>query len=190
MEIKDVFLGLGWVWAVIQFYLNRKNQQKDKAIEKRFDVYSTFMKKNDEVMQSIRQDPKMMYGIPTELMRKIITGNVDEINEALLKFNDELIEFTKRSLQPVTILYQELSNLKLVCSDELLIKINEYKILADDFTNEFQIILSKMSTNRDLNNTVEHLKTIGHSERMERMRSLYIDIEKSMRREIGYYNKK
>ena len=49
MENKDVWIItigiLGWSWAVFQFFIYRRNQKKDKAIDKRFDVYSAYMKK-------------------------------------------------------------------------------------------------------------------------------------------------
>src|SRR5690554_3929564 len=141
LETKDILiisLGLlGWIWAVIQHILNRINQKKDKAIEKKFEVYSTFMDKADEISQNMRSDPKMIYGIATEFYSKIINGNEEEMNQALIDFNSELIEFTRKSVQPLMILNQELNRLKLVCSDKLLPKIEDYKTLANDFNDEF-----------------------------------------------------
>lgn len=62
MENKDYFiigLGiLGWIWGIIQFRLNRKYQKADKAIEKRFDVYSKFMNQMDEMSLNMRKKPK------------------------------------------------------------------------------------------------------------------------------------
>lgn len=113
LETKDILiisLGLlGWIWAVIQHILNRINQKKDKAIEKKFEVYSNFMDKADEISQNMRSDPKMIYGIATEFYSKIINGNEEEMNQALIDFNSELIEFTRKSVQPLMILNQELT---------------------------------------------------------------------------------
>ena len=130
MENKDVWIItigiLGWSWAVIQFFINRRNQKKDRAIDKRFDVYSAYMKKSDEIMENMRTDPSMIYGVTNDFMANILSENSD-INGALLKYNSELLEYTKKSSQPLQILSQELSTLFLVCSDELLPKIQEYK---------------------------------------------------------------
>lgn len=108
LETKDILiisLGLlGWIWAVIQHILNRRNQKRDKALEKRFEVYSNFMDKADEISQNMRSDPKMIYGITAEFYAKIINGNEDEVNQALVDFNSELIEFTRKSVQPLLIL--------------------------------------------------------------------------------------
>ena len=53
LDVKDIILAtlglLGWAWGIVQFVLTRRNQKKDKALEKRFDVYSAFMNKSDEI---------------------------------------------------------------------------------------------------------------------------------------------
>lgn len=180
---------LGWAWAFIQFSLNRRNQKKDKALEKRFEVYSSFMDKMDEVNQNIRTDPKMIYGISTEFMARLLNGDEEDINQALLDFNFGLIEYTKKSLQPTMILNQELNKLKLVCSDALLPKIDEYKKLSTDYLEESQIVLDQILPKRDINITATELQNIGHSARITQMTKLWQDIEKMMRAEIGYYKK-
>jgi vacuolar-type H+-ATPase subunit E/Vma4 len=193
METKDYFivgLGiLGWIWAIIQFILNRKYQKLDKAIDKRFEVYSNFMTQMDEMSLSMRNDPKMTYGISNDFMAEILTGDEAQINNALLKFNQNLLETTKSSLQPMMIVNQELNKLKLVASEKLLPKINEYKILVNDFTNEFQTVLNKLSTSNDLEYTAQQLQSIGHEERGKRMTELWQNIERLMRDEIDYYKK-
>ena len=64
METKDYWiigLGiLGWILGIGQFILNRKYQKSDKALEKRFDVYSNFMNQIDEMSLNMRTDPKMI----------------------------------------------------------------------------------------------------------------------------------
>lgn len=77
MEINDYFiigLGLlGWIWAIIQFLLNRKYQKSDKALEKRFEVYSNFMNQMDEMSLSMRHDPKLMFGISSDFMEEVLS---------------------------------------------------------------------------------------------------------------------
>lgn len=194
LETKDILiisLGLlGWIWAVIQHILNRINQKKDKAIEKKFEVYSNFMDKADEISQNMRSDPKMIYGIATEFYSKIINGNEEEMNQALIDFNSELIEFTRKSVQPLMILNQELNRLKLVCSDKLLPKIEDYKTLANDFNDEFQLVLNSISLKKDIELTAKQLENIGHSKRTILMAELWKEMETLMRDEIGYYKQK
>jgi len=101
MELNDILiigLGLlGWTWGIVQFFINRKNQKRDKALEKRFEIYTAFMKKADEVTQKSRTDPNAIYGISTEFMQKMLTGDEKIINDALLDFNSQLLEFTKNA---------------------------------------------------------------------------------------------
>lgn len=193
MDIKDIILVglaiLGWIWGVIQFFINRRNQKRDKAIEKRFEIYSGFMKKADEIMQNLRTDPTMIYGITNDFMQKVLSGDEATINQALLDYNTELIEFTKRATQPLHIMTAELNNLRLVCSDDLLPKIDSYKNLSLDYINEFQIVLNSISKSKDINQTIKQLETIGHDKRGLEMGQLYQDIQTMMRKEIGYYNK-
>lgn len=193
METKDYFiigLGiLGWIWGIIQFRLNRKYQKKDKAIEKRFEVYSNFMNQMDEMSMSMRKNPNATYGISTEFMAEMLTGDEERINNALLKFNENLLETTRDSLQPMMIVNSELNKLKLVASEKLLPKITEYKTLVNDYTNEFQSVLNSLSTKNDLEYNAKQLQSIGHEERGKRMGELWLEIESLMRDEIDYYKK-
>jgi hypothetical protein len=194
IETKDIILAvlglLGWTWGIVQFILTRRNQKRDKALEKRFEVYSAFMNKADEISQNMRTDPKMIYGITTEFFSKIISGDEEETNKALIDFNAELIEYTRKSVQPMMILNQELNKLKFVCSDKLLPKIEQYKQLANDYSDEFQIVLNNISQTKDINITAKQLENIGHSNRTVLMADLWKEMEQLMRNEIGYYKQK
>jgi hypothetical protein len=193
MDTKDYFiigLGiLGWIWGIVQFRLNRKYQKADKAIEKRFEVYSNFMNQMDEMSLNMRKNPNTTYGISTEFMAEMLTGDEDRINNALLKFNESLLKTTKDSLQPMIIVNSELNKLKLVASEKLLPKITEYKTLVNDYTNEFQSVLNSLSTKNDLEYNAKQLQSIGHEERGKRMGELWQEIETLMRDEIDYYKK-
>lgn len=193
MQTKDYYiigLGLlGWIWAIVQFKLNRKYQKSDKALDKRFEVYSNFMNKVDEINMSMRTDPKMIYGLQTDLINEILSQDEERTNNALLKFNQDLLEITKSSLQPMMIVNQELNKLKLVASENLLPKIIEYKTITDDYTNEFQAILGQLTLSNDLEHTAELWQSIEHEKRGKRMGELWRTIEAMMRDEIDYYKK-
>jgi len=192
MEQKDIWLItiglLGWSWAVVQFFINRKNQKKDKAIEKRFDVYAAYMKKSDELMEKMRIDPRMMFGVTNEFMTTMLDEKAD-INGALLKYNSEILEYAKKSTEPLLILNQELSTLFLVCSDDLLPKIQEYKVLANDLSNHFQSVMNTINP-KVSDDMIAKLNTIGHDQRAVKLGELNKDIMNMMRKEVGYYNKK
>lgn len=139
-------------------------------------------------MENMRTDPKMIYGVTSEFMATMLDENAD-INSALVKYNTELLEFTKKSTQPLQILNQELSTLYLVCSEELLPKIQEYKALANDLTNDFQLVLNTINP-KDTDDMVNKLNTIGHDQRAVKLGTLNAEITNLMRQEIGYFNKK
>src|SRR5690606_23524013 len=98
--------------------------------------------------------------ISTEFMSEMLTGDEDRINNALLKFNENLLDTVKNSLQPMMIVNSELNKLKLVASEKLLPKINEYKTLVNDYTNEFQSVLNNLSTSKDLEFNAKQLQSI------------------------------
>jgi len=189
MEIKDIILIvialLGWTWGVIQYFINRKLQRKEKMTDRRFEIYSGYMKKADELMNSVRTDPNMVYGISSEFMRIALTGDEQQINQALLDFNDKLQEFVKKASEPIMILRQELSTLLLVCSKELRPLIEQYRFLATDFNNEIQNVLGTLSTN-NAQKMQEKLTTMGHDTRWRQFESLNEDILRTMRKELGY----
>ncbi len=193
MEIKDyITIGiavLGWTWAIIQFILSRKHQKLDKILEKRFEVYSNFMNKMDEMNNKMRTDPKMIFRTSSELMATLLSGEEEDMNNALVKFNEELVNMTKTSVEPLLIVNQELNKLKMVCSNEMLPKIEEYKKLTTDYSDEFQIVLNKLSSNKDLEITAKELGNIGHQDRNVQLMTLWKEIETMMRNEIGYYSK-
>jgi hypothetical protein len=140
MELKDTILIaiaiLGWAWGIIQFVINYRNQKNDKIIERKYLAYSKYMKQVDEIMNNIRNNPNMIYGISTEFMQSMISGNETDINSALITFNEKLINFVKQSSEPLIIVKQELNALLLVCSKELKDKIDVLIELVTDFNND------------------------------------------------------
>lgn len=193
METKDILtlsLGLmGWLWAILQFIITRRNQKLDKILEKRLEVYAGFMNKMDEMNQNMRNDPNMIYGISSNFLESILDKSDDEINKALIDFNSKLLEQTKKAIQPMMIINQELNKLKLVCSKELLAKIQQYKDISSDYSEDFQSVLSELSSSNDINLSARKLQNLGHNERGRQLANLWPEIESMMRDEIGYYKK-
>lgn len=188
MDKKDIFLiilaFLGWTWGVFQFIINRRLNRKDKKVDRKYEAYSTYMKKADELMNSVRNDPNMIYGISTDFMKVALNGDEEEINSALIKFNEKLLDFVKKASEPLMILKQELNSLLIICSDDLTTKINEFGLLTTDFNNEMQKSLSNISPN-DSNEMVRQLQTLGQNERWKRFESLNEEIIRIMRKELN-----
>lgn len=188
MELKDWLLialaFLGWLWGILQYFINRKQQRRVKMKDKRFEVYSGYMKKSDEIINNIRTDPNMFYGIPTDLFSILLTGDEKEVNQAFIDFNIKLNEFLKKTVDSFMILNSELSGLLLVCSNELQPLIEQYKFLSVDFNNEFHNILGLLSKD-DTKKLEQQLNTIGHDKRWEQIEALNIKILKIMRKELG-----
>lgn len=180
---------IGWSLAISQFFLSRKYQKQDKIIEKRFEVYADFMKKIDEMNKNMRTNPNSVFDKSTEMFSSIISGDEEAMDSALIKFNSDIISMTRNSIEPLSIITSEINKLKIICSNSMLPKIEEYKKLILDYTDEFQIVLNKLSSNPDLNVTVKELTNLGNQERNLRLTRLWNDIEKMMREEIGYYSK-
>lgn len=187
MEYKDLLLiivaFLGWSWGIMQFILKRRHQRNDKRIDRKYVAYSKYMRKSDELMSKLRNDPKQIYGISQEFMKELLSPEEDNTNSALMKFNEKLIDYVKNATQPLLILKQELNSLLLVCSDELSIKISELIELTEDFNTEVQKHLSNISPN-DSNSLIRELTTLSQNERWLIFNSLNDDIIKLMRKEI------
>ena len=175
---------LGWTWGIIQFIFNRKYHNKDKRIDRKYEAYSSYLKKSDELMNSLRNDPNIIYGIPTDFMKTAMTGDSELIDAALIQLNEKLLEQVKRASEPLMILKQELNALLIICSDDLRSKINEFCSLSTDFNNEMQKAMSLISPN-DSDEMIRQLETLGQNERWKRFTNLNQEIINLMRKEIG-----
>ena len=187
MDIKDWVLiliaTLGWLWGIIQFIINFRNQRKDKLIERKYIAYNTYMKKVDDIMNNVRTDPKTIYGISGNFLETALSGDTEEINTALIRFNEELIEYVRKASEPLILVKQELNALLLICSDKLKQKISELIELTTDFNHEMQKCLSILSPN-DSNQKTRNLQTLAHNDRWLKFGSLHNEIVELMRKEL------
>ncbi len=193
MVIKDyIIIAIsisGWIWGIIQFKLNRKYQKKDKATEKRFEIYSDFMNRMDQINHNIRENPNILYGIPTEILKEILSNDENRVSNALTKFNENLLTLTKYLHQELQFINSELNKLKLVASKKLLLKIYEYKTLLNEYANELQIAINNISTTNDIYQNAKQLEKLQNKERDIKLSELWKSMENLMRDEIDYYSK-
>ncbi|HLV31976.1 MAG TPA: hypothetical protein VKY57_10440 [Chitinispirillaceae bacterium] len=188
MEKKDLFLLLlgfcGWGWGVIQFIINRRNQKRDKLSDRRYEAYSAYMKKYDELMNGVRTDPNMIFGFTSEFVQTALTGDPEQVNNALVKMNEKIIDFVRKASEPLMILNQELNALLIVCSDNLIGKLEELKQLTTDFNNEMRNAL-QLASPIDPNSIAQQFSDLGHNIRWQRFNSLNDEIIHQMRQELG-----
>lgn len=174
----------GWKFGIIQFVAKRKWQKKDFLREKRVQAYQKYMNKIDEIGNSMKMNPlSETFVTLNDFIPSLLNGEPNEFDQALIKFNTRLIENIKQSLIPLTVVNQELNEIRLIASDELVEKIEELRNLTNDLSNEMQNCLNRINT-KDPNSFAE-LKTIGTDQRKARFSKLNEEIFKLMRKEIN-----
>lgn len=173
----------GWGLAIYQMIKNRNWQKKDLLANRRYDAYSSFMKKLEEINESIRNNPNMIYGVTNDFMRTILNSAPENIDDAVLQYNQKLLDFVKTSTQPLLIINQEINPLLLIASDELKGKLNCLKTIIVDFNNEMQNCLSKINVKDS--NSFKVLETVGHDKRWKQFQTLNDEILTLMREEIN-----
>ena len=178
---------IGVITNIIQFFINRLLHNKDKIVERKYEAYSSFMKKNDEIMNKMRNDPLMIYNSINEFFKEALNNDPEKINNTLIKFNEKILEFVKNASEPLMIIRQELNNLLLICSNELRDKIKIYNTLITDYNNEVQKCLTIIAPN-DSNSIIRGFETLWQNERWLKFQILNDEILELMRKEIG--NKK
>lgn len=173
----------GWGVALYQMKKNREWQKKDLLANRRFDAYSGFMKKLEEINESLRNNPNTIYGVSNELMTVLLDGDAEKMDEALLRFNQKLLDYVKISTESLLIINQEINPLLLVASDELREKLNQLKRLISDFNNEMQNCLSRVNVKDS--SSFKQLETIGHENRWKEFQVLNDEVLVIMRKEIN-----
>ncbi|GHT87383.1 hypothetical protein FACS1894137_14640 [Spirochaetia bacterium] len=182
---------LGWILAVIQFIINRLDKKREKSIDRKYEVYSSCLKKFDEALQNVQKNPADIVKLYTDLFSTILNNDDDhkKTNDSLIKFNQEIMSFVPNSTEPLIILKSELNNLMLLCSDELKQKIDELIKLTHDYNNEVQKALSLISSNGS-NSSMLNLQTLGQNKRWQLIENLREEMIAIMRKEIGNERKK
>lgn len=174
---------IGWTFGFVELFLKRKWQNKDRLATMRQEAYSNFMKKMDAFGKDMNQIPQKMIGsMMSEFLSKILKDNAD-IEGALIKYNTQVSQLLQNSIEPLSAINQELSALKLVASEKVLVLIEQLKKLTEDLYNDYQIAFTKI-TPTDIETIKQMPSTIGYSERVRIFTSLYDELFKQMRDEI------
>jgi hypothetical protein len=164
VEYKDLLIAsFGWLFALVEFIINRNITHQDKRRERKYQAYSAYMRKADEVMNNVRNDPNKLLDINSDFFKQTLNnmGNEKIINEYLIRYNDHIKEFVINATQPLLILRQELNEMKLICSNELLGKIEDFEKLVVEYNNAVQQSIAG-TISKDINSTVTALQILTH----------------------------
>lgn len=185
--ISIVIAAAGWIWAIIQFFTNRRWQKKDYVQQQRYEAYKGFMGKMDSISESMRNDPtKSVFSMVKEFMASLLTSITSEsfdVRTTTLTFTNQLLDQTQKSCEPLQQINGEINSIKLIASDELLEKLDELQALNQDLYNEMMLALKAVG--KEQIPDFQELKTVGQQERWKRFNSLYSEIRRIMRKEIG-----
>lgn len=182
--ITTIIAIVGWIWAIAQFCYKRKWQKKDELASRRYEAYSRYMRKCEEINENMRKDPRSILDKALEHFTTIlISDNQDDINNTIANFNQQLFDYIKQASTPLYIINQEINPLLLIASADLIIKLKEQKDLITDFQNEIQKCLNSINI-KDIN-SFQNLDTMGQEARWQRFISLNNEIITLMRKEIG-----
>ena len=173
---------VGWIIAIVTMVKNRKWQKKDLLANRRYEAYSNFLKKLDEIHESIRK-PDKIYEPVNEFTNTLTNGNLneEEISKALLRFCQKTLEHITTSAQSSMIIKQEINPLFLVASSELTKKLKKLQILLSDLYNDMQNRISAISVNDP--NSFKCLEDLGQDTRFDEFNDLHNDIVTLMRKE-------
>ena len=185
--ITILIAAAGWIWAIFQFFTNRRWQKKDYIQQQRYEAYKGFMGKMDSISESMRNDPtKSVFSMIKEFMASLlasITSDSFDAETATITFTNQLLDQTQKSCEPLQQINGEINSIKLIASDELLCKLDELQALNQDLYNEMMLALKAVG--KEQIPDFQELKTVGQQERWKRFESLYSEIRKIMRKEIG-----
>ena len=185
--ITIIIAAAGWIWAIFQFFTNRRWQKKDYIQQQRYEAYKGFMGKMDSISESMRNDPtKSVFSMIKEFMASLlasITSDSFDAGTATITFTNQLLDQTQKSCEPLQQINGEINSIKLIASDELLGKLDELQALNQDLYNEMMLALKAVG--KEQIPDFQELKTVGQQERWKRFESLYSEIRRIMRKEIG-----
>lgn len=182
--ITILIAAAGWIWAIFQFFTNRRWQKKDYIQQQRYEAYKGFMGKMDSISESMRNDPtKSVFSMIKEFMASLlasITSDSFDAGTATITFTNQLLDLTQKSCEPLQQINGEINSIKLIASDELLGKLDDLQALNQDLYNEMMLALKAVG--KEQIPDFQELKTVGQQERWKRFESLYSEIRKIMRK--------
>ena len=164
------------------FYLKRKDERIKRNFDVRYSEYKKYLATLEDVTRAARGDFEKEYlHSVSDVMTEILT-NPEKSNEALLKLHRSLDEYGKKIRDSFTKAVNELHGLKLVCSDSLLLLVNQWVQLQRELLNESIQIMERAKT-MNLSNP-ESVITGEMKEKAKNAEAVFDSILKQMRKEL------
>ncbi len=137
---------IGGIYSIIQSRKLRKYQIADRNYEKRHSAYSKFITKLDELQNGLRPSLAETFRTPENFFEKMMLAETEEDTvQAFLGFNNHMIKYMDKALEPVLIMNGEINSLYLDSSDEMVTMIERYKELADTLHTKTSNVLNLAS---------------------------------------------
>jgi hypothetical protein len=184
IEFKPIDLALliSGIGVVIWFFVNRYYQKKDNLKTIRLDTYKNFLNKMDEAHYSSRLNFGEIMKVSAETTAAILR-DPDNSNETLIEMGNKLSYFTNESMRGWLIYSNEINQLTLVCSKQMLSLVEEYRDLNKRISDSYTSMLSTI--NMFDPTAQEQLQSLISKTDQERLIFLYAEIKRLMRKEIG-----
>lgn len=180
--VTSIIAVVGWIIAIVQSRKNLKLEKANRLADRRYEAYRDFLKKMDDISAEMNKIPQKIMGEMTTSFIKSAFSDSEDTNQAVIAFNERLVSFLSDSLKPMSIMKQELSSLRLVASDEMLLYIYKMQALTNDLYSDFYSCLSKVSPKET--DSFQSLKSVGQSQRVQAFSVLYQEMTDQMRKEI------
>lgn len=174
---------IGWGIAIWQMYLNHKWQKRDALIQRKYEIYSRFMVKVDEAYNEFMKSPDIITGnIMSDFLTASMDGDKEEIHNAIANVNRGLIDFVWNSIKPMQTLNSEMSAVRLIASEELLLLVDELQELIMAALPKLENGMSKIDINdAESFNMILQLREEKPFDKIEILKE---KIESQMRKEI------
>ncbi|WP_287817741.1 hypothetical protein [Idiomarina sp.] len=171
------------VGPLIFFLLKRWDDKKRRNFEIRYEEYKHYLKALEQIASSSHTDfERLMSETYTSCINEILTTEGQSSNP-LVRLNQEVNNLTADVRKSFTQATEELHGLRLVCSKELLQKVNEYVNIQRELIDSSCYVMGNLDQ-MDINNPSASLSG-EMKEKGERTRALFEEIVQQMRKELG-----
>jgi hypothetical protein len=171
------------VGPLIFFLLKRWDDKKRRNFEIRYAEYKHYLKALEKIASSSQADfERFMSETYASCMNEILTTE-GQSSDPLVRLNEEVNSLTANVRTSFTQATQELHGLRLVCSEKLLHKVNEYVDIQREIIDSSCSVMGNLNQ-IDINNPSASISG-EMKEKAERTQVLFEEIVQQMRKELG-----
>jgi hypothetical protein len=186
IQYSPYFIGIaGALFGLWQYRIRRKHDLEIKIWEKRCDIYSEYLGKLDQINADLMIDFSTFIGPTiTSFLSRVLNDPMDK--QPILDLQSSMSEMMIRIIRSMTKAKEEMNKLRLVCSDRLLVKLNEYGMVSEaQFGN-----LNELTSRLDLisGNAQSLISEFKQKQSCVNFAKLKSDIEIIMRGELKIKN--